>query len=707
MIDIDYRELASYAPLLLVLIAFITLTITLVRLFAKRRAIKNKYYSTIWKKSSKLNPKELIGIRPFNDFYYKREADERIVDILNEERNLLITGPPLSGKTRALYQALKSTKKPFNVIIPRCIDVEIESFLLPWSAKFKRKKIMIIDDLHRFVEQYNFDHLLNYAIVNNLVIAATCQSSGEFKKVKKILLDKGIYLESVFKEQPIVLQKIHESEAKKIAQKSNKDWGDIKFNGTIGSIYMKLAEIEKRLNHQCSDEEKLLLKAIKKLNIGGLYIEHNNYFIDHIKILIKQDGLNTKKYQFESLVKSLKDKELIEGRNKETVQVEEVYLHEIVQFDAKVDELEVLKELFNTFNEEPKVMHRIGSIALMNSKHRRNSIEYLELSKASFLKALNNWSEEKFPGNYAMTHNSLGIVYADLARLKDPSYFKDAIFSFHKSNKITSAQKNIDYYSLTSLNLGCAYAGLAKIEEKELNNVRAINFYQESLNHFTVEKFPYEYATVMHNTAASYCALATIKDLRDNCEKAIDACNKALSVRTIEKFPIEYAATHHNLALAYYYLAKDKNLDRSKRIDYCEKGIEACNTALNERDPNKYPSKFAATQQLQGSIHGRLITIYQTDEDKKRSGILAIKAIKKAMKILDLDSFPLDHARAQKSLGVVYLSMAHNVDKTDNCKKAIDAFEQALNVFTESDFPELYLEVNTNLERARKLCRRN
>ncbi len=57
-------------------------------------------------KSSSLKPKDLLGKRPFNPYYYRRQEDDLIDISLNDKNNVLIIGPPLGGKTRALFQSL-------------------------------------------------------------------------------------------------------------------------------------------------------------------------------------------------------------------------------------------------------------------------------------------------------------------------------------------------------------------------------------------------------------------------------------------------------------------------------------------------------------------------------------------------------------------------------------------------------------------------
>ena len=73
---------------------------------------KRKRHFTIFKKSSySLKPGELMEIRPYNEYYFRREEDDKIDQILKSTENLLVLGKPLAGKTRAVYEAVKALEE--------------------------------------------------------------------------------------------------------------------------------------------------------------------------------------------------------------------------------------------------------------------------------------------------------------------------------------------------------------------------------------------------------------------------------------------------------------------------------------------------------------------------------------------------------------------------------------------------------------------
>ncbi len=61
---------------------------------------------------------------------------------------------------------------------------------------------------------------------------------------------------------------------------------------------------------------------------------------------------------------------------------------------------------------------------------------------------------------------------------------------------------------------------------------------------------------------------------------------------------------------------------------------------------------------------------------------------------------------AQKRLGGAHYNLAAYKDKAQNCKLAIHAYNEALKVFAEELFPEVYPRVKQNLENALDFCGR-
>ena len=133
---------------------------------------------------------------------------------MNGGKSVLIVGPPLGGKTRMVYEALRKAKK-YDLIIPRTTNIDIESFILPRQTKIWKPKLMFIDDLHRFVEQQNFEYLFEVCRKNKINLIATCRSEIEYNKTKRGMLDKNLDLETGIFDQIIEVSEISEKQREK------------------------------------------------------------------------------------------------------------------------------------------------------------------------------------------------------------------------------------------------------------------------------------------------------------------------------------------------------------------------------------------------------------------------------------------------------------------------------------------------------------
>ena len=245
-----------------------------------RKEYKN-YYSIIWKSSKNLKAKDLLGERPYEEFYFERNIDNLLARSLERKRNILIVGPPLSGKTRAIFNSLKQLKDPVHVLVPR--SVQMTTFQFPKDFIFWKPKMIFIDDLQYYIERQDSFHLFfREAKERNIPIAATCHSGREFKKVKNKLIEQNLDLDIIFGEDIIELDKISADEGKLVAEKLGMKWDTVKFNGTIGSIFMRLSEMERRFDN-CDNIEKTILRSLRNLYKSGIYEENSIFRVEWIK----------------------------------------------------------------------------------------------------------------------------------------------------------------------------------------------------------------------------------------------------------------------------------------------------------------------------------------------------------------------------------------------------------------------------------------
>ncbi|MBU4231854.1 MAG: hypothetical protein KKF43_04915 [Proteobacteria bacterium] len=288
------------------------------------------YYKIIWKNSSNLQPREVLDIRGdpahgFNDYYFERPTDPIIRQKLADGRSLLVVGHPLAGKTRALFQALKTCPKPLDVIIPKILDVNPVDFQVPRRLTFWRTPVLLLDDLDKYLEKQNMTYLIQEFIRAGTMIVATCREGFELQKVGHVL-----EREMVLFAEPVQILKVDRDSGSEIARQVGRDV-PASFDGNIGSILLQLDAMKSRFQ-AADDIEKGILRALKRLYLAGIYHEREIFSLSRVReVCRKLEGLEMPDYQWRQTCERLRDRGFVDFRGEELLRTEEAYLEVVVQ----------------------------------------------------------------------------------------------------------------------------------------------------------------------------------------------------------------------------------------------------------------------------------------------------------------------------------------------------------------------------------------
>ena len=94
----------------------------------------------------------------------------------------------------------------------------------------------------------------------------------------------------------------------------------------------------------------------------------------------------------------------------------------------------------------------------------------------------------------------------------------------------------------------------SKTENTRENLNKAIKSCIESLNVYTIDKYPKGYAMVHNNLATAYADLAKIENTQENLDKAIGSYKESLKVYTIDNYPQDYELVESILGFSYLKL---------------------------------------------------------------------------------------------------------------------------------------------------------
>jgi tetratricopeptide (TPR) repeat protein len=706
----------------------------------KLRKEFKQYYSVIWKSSGKLKPKDLLGERPYGEYYFPRNVDSLLSRSLERRRNTLVIGPPLSGKTRAVFNSIKNQKRKVDVLVPRNVSMATVHF--PFNFKFWKDKLIFIDDLQYYIErQDNYHVLFRKAKEAGIVIVATCHSGIGFKKVKNKLIEQNIDLDTIFGEDIIELDKISTDEGKKVAETMGLKWDNVKFNGTIGSIFMKLSEMERRYD-RCDNIEKTILRSLRSLYICGIYDDNNTFRIDWLKKYAGKYELDGKDFEWTGWLKSLEEKEFIKIQRRGRLWAEDAYLEYIVRHETENTQIDIFEDTIEIFSDSPEVLHMAGERAYDIGNVDVNIADYMRLTISAFEKIVSAIDKNEREAEYLKAQNYLGQAYWSLSKVQDTlencaksiEYYNEvlkaytisthpqeyariknrmgntylafadvtnnaencriAIESYNEALKVITIKNEPHEYGRTYNNLGGAYLQISETENRVPNMKKAIECFKEALKVRTLQDYPKDYAITKNNIASAHAQLSQYEQTEYHLKLALNSFDDTLSIYTKEKFPLQYGQTMNNIGNAYSMLGDivDKKKNLTKAIESYEKSLEV-RTLANT------PLLYANTMMNLGDAYFSLSAI----ENERENLINALEAFEEAIKIRTVEKYPQQYASAMFHLGKIYIKLAEFEDKTENYHKGTKAFDEALIVFTEESSPELYHKIQSEITQAKKI----
>ncbi len=489
--------------------------------YSERKKKQRKLLKRKWISGTRLEPKDMLGDRPYCK-YRPREEDEILRNLLLGEKSVLIRGNALAGKTRSAFEVLKSMGSLADVIIPLPEDLDSEGY--PFADNYGMNiEIVMLDDLDRFVGMNSFSKIMEMIKSKHFLIVATCQSDEKFE-----LVSKKVDIGTIFGNNIVDIGSISKEEAQRIAEREAIKWEDVDFDGTIGSVFMKLHEMRRRYDALVEREQELL-RILKKLYICGIYEGRQLFPYELIETVFSADHPDAE-LDWESVLSPLEDSELVSVPDENTIHAEGVYLEKIVKLTDPVSKLLILNEMADTFSLNYSVLTGIGKEASSYSLIRIQKSEFLKVAIKAFEQALRLRTPEESSIDHAMVQSSLGVVYRDLAA----------------------------------------------VEERKKNLEKAIKAHEEALKVYTLDEFPMDHAMNWNNMGLAYSDLATVDKRMENLEKAIKAYAESIKVKTLKEFSMQYAMVWKNLGMAYTYMAdiEDKNHNLEKAAKSYSEALE-------------------------------------------------------------------------------------------------------------------------------------
>ncbi len=355
----------------------------------------------------------------------------------------------------------------------------------------------------------------------------------------------------------------------------------------LGNNYLLLSERDDPRNNLTNaliafdEAEKLSESEFVKDNVEYMkgflffklaFIEDRNYnltkSVEHYKNALRFRTKEKNPYKYASLRYNLGNAylSLRDGNEKENI------LRAIDEFN---EAYEIRKEQKNSL-EFGVISNALGLSYLMLSEitnDPKEAVSYLINALSYFSDAGEVFVKDKYPIDYAMIHNNLGVCFTRLAFLgKDKEKnFKEGIKHYKKSLEVYTENDFPDDYGTTMYNIGLAYHNLSKIAPMPLKAEHLKNAEEHlkaSANTFTGADRTDFYSRANYNLGVVYKELAEIYKKNEFFEKELETFKNALEGFDEEKTPFAYATAHFYIAQAFYALGKkEKALSHYKEAE--------------------------------------------------------------------------------------------------------------------------------------------
>ncbi len=310
----------------------------------------------------------------------------------------------------------------------------------------------------------------------------------------------------------------------------------------------------------------------------------------------------------------------------------------------------------------------------------------LEIGIVCYTAALEVYTREAYPEDWATTQHNLGFAYWNRREGVRTQNLEEAIACYTATLEVYTRENYPEQWAVTQNHLGGAYRDrIAGVRTQNLEE--AIACYREALKVRTPENYPEDWAATQNNLGTAY------SDRREgvraaNIEEAIAGYTAALEVYTRENYPEQWAMTQNNLANAYW------NRREGVRTQNLEEAITRYTAALEVLSCQDYPEQWATTQNNLANAYSDRIAGVRVENFE-----LAIAGYTAALEVYTRENYPEQWAATQNNLGNAYKNRIAGL-RTTHIEDAIACFRLALEIRTPTASPLDCLQSGRNLGNA-------
>ena len=222
-----------------------------------------------------------------------------------------------------------------------------------------------------------------------------------------------------------------------------------------------------------------------------------------------------------------------------------------------------LWDILQTFEKQGRALET--AMTLVDASHIANISDSFAESLGYISRAIDIFRKEEATELLGNAQYRKATLLYTWAKSGNPQFLKGAMDAYQQALKVFNREDTPSVFADIQHHLGVIYSEIPdEIKKKGIWASVSSSSFNEALNFYTEEDYPYEHAMVCNSFGNAMTKYPTAIH-SDNYEKALFYYQKALTIRTADKYPIERALTLLNFLEASWQVGsgtKDSDAHR-------------------------------------------------------------------------------------------------------------------------------------------------
>jgi uncharacterized caspase-like protein len=307
------------------------------------------------------------------------------------------------------------------------------------------------------------------------------------------------------------------------------------------------------------------------------------------------------------------------------------------------------------------------------TKQRRFLMESID----AYERALKVLSRERVPLDWVIVQFNLAGNFMMLGEGGvNPDQLRQAIEAQEAVQTVWTRQDHPVRWAMSMTEIGRAKSILGETQQNRQLIDEAILSFQRSLEVLTEAETPLDWALTQDSLADAYSQRAVLSKDQEDARKSLAASQEALKVYTLDKTPRLWARTMHDMAVHIV-----ENSPPEKQRNNLLKALAVYEQIIAALDPDSQLNEYGLSA---GNAALTQIDIGMIDKDAARvEG--AIADLRGLVGLYARHDRKLDAAKQAVSAAESLTKLGKMRERADEYEEALDAFQQAAQMFREAD----------------------